>query len=233
MEPRTPKLPLGARALGSLAAGYLRLAGAATRWEFSGLEQARELVAVHSSIIFAFWHNRFSLMPLVHPLLLSGRKMAVMVSRSRDGDLLAALIGAFGFYSARGSTSRGGRAALLELARLLGSGCDVSVTPDGPRGPRYRVQEGTVALAAISGAPLIPVSFAASRCLVISGSWDHMRIPLPLGKVRVVIRPALFVPRRLDPAGREQWRLRLEESLRAADREATEVLLPRGKMSCP
>jgi len=225
--------PRSARILGVAAAGYIRLVGAVSRWTYVNEEAAAEHLAANGPLIFAFWHNRFSLMPLVYNNRLRRRRIAVMVSRSRDGELLAALIGSFGFHSARGSSSRGGRAALLELARLLADGSDVAVTPDGPRGPRYRVQDGAVALASVSGAPLLPASFAVSRCLILRKSWDHMRIPLPLGRIGFAFGPPLLVPPGLDREARGVWCRRLEEGLLQADRSASEVLINTGKMSCP
>jgi len=225
--------PVIVRSLAHLAAGFIRVVGFTSRFEWRGLEPAKKIVEGGEVPIFAFWHNRFTVMPLAQRRKMHGLKMAVMVSNSRDGELLAGLIGAFGFYSARGSSSRGGRKALLELVRLFKDGYSVAVTPDGPRGPRYQVQEGVIALSAITGAPLIPVSFASTRCLVLRGSWDHMRIPLPLGRIRVVFSEPLRVPRKLTPEDREKWCLKLRQGLLSADEEASEVVdIPR-KMSCP
>src|SRR5271157_3309429 len=107
-------------------------------------------------VIFCLWHNRLAISMLVHRR--HPRKLAALVSASKDGALLAAVLGRFGVEQIRGSSSRRGPQALLELTSHAQKGYDLAVTPDGPRGPRYVVQEGVIALAQLTGLPIIPVT---------------------------------------------------------------------------
>nr|HPJ71560.1 lysophospholipid acyltransferase family protein [bacterium] len=205
----------------ALASGLIRMVGRSSDWEFHNREELEKVLESPGRAIFAFWHNRFMMMPYIYRRFLQpGRRISVIVSRSRDGELLSRLIGAFGLHSVRGSSTRGGRAAFVEIVRDLAAGGDAAVTPDGPKGPRYQVHEGVIAIAAVTGLPILPVSFASTLQLVIAGSWDHMRIPLPLGRIRVVFGPAIEVPRAAAGEERSRWAEVLRRSLRAVDRRA-------------
>jgi lysophospholipid acyltransferase (LPLAT)-like uncharacterized protein len=123
-------------------------------------------------IIYAFWHNRLFLMPYNS----RDRKAAILISQHRDGELISRTMARFGFSSVRGSSSRGGGRALRRMPRLLKEGIDIAITPDGPRGPRYRVQPGVIYLARLSGRPVYPVTFAADRFRSFN-SWDRFQVP--------------------------------------------------------
>ncbi|MBI3610840.1 MAG: lysophospholipid acyltransferase family protein [Nitrospirae bacterium] len=109
--------------------------------------------------ILAFWHGRQLMMPFVY----TGKRISILISRHRDGELIARTVGYFGFHAARGSTTRGGATALRRLVQAARSGADLAVTPDGPRGPRYAAQLGTVELAKLTQLPIMPVAFGASK----------------------------------------------------------------------
>ena len=111
------------------------------------------------NVIVAFWHGRQLMMPLAY----AGKKITILISRHRDGELIARTVGYFGFHAARGSTTRGGAGALRSLVRSARAGGDLGVTPDGPRGPRHVVQPGVVELAKLTGCPIIPLAFGASK----------------------------------------------------------------------
>ena len=111
------------------------------------------------NLIMACWHGRQLMMPFVY----QGKKISILISRHRDGEWIARTVGRFGFHAARGSTTRGGAAALRHLIRSARAGEDLAVTPDGPRGPRHVVQLGVVALAKLTGLPILPVAFGASK----------------------------------------------------------------------
>ena len=128
--------------------------------------------------IFCFWHNRFLMMPYVSQRVSIGRKICVLASRSRDGQYISYVLDGFGFSAARGSSSRSGDVAIKEMASRLKSGMDAAVTPDGPRGPRYRVQPGVILLSQLSGVPIVPVTYDVSRKARLR-SWDRFIIPLP------------------------------------------------------
>jgi lysophospholipid acyltransferase (LPLAT)-like uncharacterized protein len=141
------------------------------------------------------------------------------VSRSKDGEWTARLFTKLGAETVRGSTSRGGATALRGLVRAAKEGKDLAITPDGPRGPAERVQPGAVALARLSGRPLLPVAFACRPCLR-AGSWDRMIVPLPFGRGLFEYGEALWVPRDADAEASEKARLELERRITEATESA-------------
>jgi len=151
--------------------------------------------------IFAIWHNRQLLAPGLYRRFFRGagpdRRLAALASASRDGAVAARILELFGARAVRGSSSRRGAVALSEMISLAAEGYDIAVTPDGPRGPRYRVQPGAVALAQHTGLPLVPLSLTLSRKKVLP-SWDGFQIPLPFGTCAVIAAEPLQVPRELD-----------------------------------
>lgn len=211
-----------------LAGGYIRLVGATSHWEVEGFEPTAEIHRNGRSAIFAFWHNRFILMPYYYRHRMGRERIAVMVSQSRDGRIVKDFLDRYRLRTVRGSSSRGGRGAMLSLLRLLKEGWDVAVTPDGPRGPRYLVQDGVLTLAAVSGLPIVPVSVAASLRYVFRRSWDHFRLPLPGSRIWMVFGKPLAVQRELTDAERENCREILRRRLRRADLRAEKLagLLP-------
>jgi lysophospholipid acyltransferase (LPLAT)-like uncharacterized protein len=130
--------------------------------------------------IYVVWHARILLLPHLY-----GRRRArVLASHSRDGELVTRFVTRFGLEAVRGSSSRGGASALWLLLRSLRDGRDVVVVPDGPRGPREMIKPGVVALARLSGAPIVPVALGASAEWRL-GSWDEFRIPRPFARCLV------------------------------------------------
>lgn len=144
--------------------------------------------------ILAFWHRHLLLMPYSY----RGRRISVLVSRSRDGELIARTVNRFGIDASRGSSSRGGAQGLRELLRKAAEGYDLAFTPDGPRGPAGVVQPGVILAAAAMGWPVQPVALAATRCRRLR-SWDRFVVPLPLSTVHFVYGEPLTVARRADP----------------------------------
>jgi lysophospholipid acyltransferase (LPLAT)-like uncharacterized protein len=142
------------------------------------------LGAEHAPAIYAIWHNRFFLLPVLVPPE-KRPQTAILVSQSRDGGYIASFLEAFNFSVIRGSSSKGGMRAMIQLKRHLAKGGSVAITPDGPRGPVYTVQPGIAWLAEKSGVPVVPVSVNAGRAIKLR-SWDRTQIPLPF--TRVVFR---------------------------------------------
>ena len=131
---------------------------------------------------------------------------------------MAAVLGAFGVEQVRGSSSRRGPQALLELTSRAATGCDLAVTPDGPRGPRYVVQKGVISLAQVTGLPIIPVTCNAERKLCLK-SWDRFQIPLPFSKCELILNTPIVVPREACEVRREELRMQLENCLRASSED--------------
>ncbi|HET9418988.1 MAG TPA: lysophospholipid acyltransferase family protein [Chthoniobacterales bacterium] len=141
---------------------------------------------VTQNYIGALWHNRLLVFPLVLRRFFPNRKGAALISASRDGDLLTDAIARFGFDVVRGSSSRLGASALLQLSDTLAAGRDVVITPDGPRGPAYELGPGIIFLAQKTGAPVLPMNLEYSSCWRFK-SWDRFIVPRPFSKVRVLI----------------------------------------------
>ena len=134
--------------------------------------------SVTENYIGALWHNRLLIFPLVLRRFFPNRPGSALISASRDGDLLTDAIHRFGYDVIRGSSSRLGASAILQLTEELASGRDVVITPDGPRGPAYELGPGIVFLAQKSGASVLPMNLEYSRCWRL-GSWDRFIIPQP------------------------------------------------------
>lgn len=170
-----------------------------------------------SPVIVCFWHNRILGITFafnrIYPKNRSG--VTVLTSPSKDGEILAQLVGAFSMAAVRGSSSRRGSRALLELVKLIRSGRDIAITPDGPRGPRYSLGPGIILLAQTTGARILPVHASFSRCVRMK-TWDGFIIPLPFSKVSVTIDQALAVPDELSGQDFEDKRKHLEELLKYA-----------------
>jgi lysophospholipid acyltransferase (LPLAT)-like uncharacterized protein len=140
--------------------------------------------AIHESgrpALFAFWHG--VLLPLTY--VCRRRRIQVLTSLHRDGEVISRVIEALGFGAVRGSSSRGSARALVAMMARGAEGLDIAVTPDGPRGPARSVKRGVFYLAEKSGARLVPVGVGASRVRRLS-SWDGFMIPLPFSRVSVV-----------------------------------------------
>lgn len=199
-----------------LGSGLIRALGNSWRIEWVGSAAAvEERLARGIPHIFAFWHARMLPLTFTH----RGRGAAVLVSRSRDGELIARTIERLGFVTARGSSTRGGREGALEMLEWAGNGRILhGITPDGPRGPAERVKPGLVWLASRTGRPVVPVATAASRGWKLN-SWDGFRIPAPFAHVIMGYGEPLTVPPDLDEGAAEAWRERLECALQAITRD--------------
>ena len=167
---------------------------------------------VTENYIGALWHNRLLIFPLILRRFFPNRRGAALISASRDGDLLTDAIRHFGYEVIRGSSSRLGASAILQLTEELASGRDVVITPDGPRGPAYELGPGIVFLAQKSGASVLPMNLEYSRCWRL-GSWDRFIIPQPFSKVRVLISQPHHVERTGTPEEFETERRRVQDAM--------------------
>jgi len=157
--------------------------------------------------IYVFWHEH-----ILFPLYLRGHcNMAMLLSRHRDADLLARIAYHLGFDCVRGSTYRGATSAVREMARRSNS-MNLTITPDGPRGPRRHLAQGPIYLASKLGLPLVAMGFGYDRLWRL-GSWDRFAIPKPFARARAVVSPRIHVPPNLDREGMERYRFRVEDLL--------------------
>lgn len=159
--------------------------------------------------IFAFWHGRMMLLPVFCP---SGRPMRVLISLHRDGRLISRVIGFFGQSTVSGSTSKGGKEAVVEMLRALEAGGNISITPDGPRGPAYVVAKGTISVARLAQKPILPVTFASTRAKHFR-SWDKFLLALPFGHIIFCAGAPIMVDKEATDDEQETMRLYVEHMM--------------------
>ncbi len=204
------------RALCWIAALYVRLVHATTRWTVRGAEIPRDLVDRGLPFIVCFWHGRLLMMPYAWP---SGAPFMMLISSHPDGRLISGLIRQFGLGTIVGSSTRGGAAALRDIVRTLKAGHAVGFTPDGPRGPRMRASSGVVAAARIAGVPIVPVTVATSNRRVLQ-SWDRFIVNLPFGRGAFLWGEPIHVDQNANDDAVERIRREVEERLNALTAEA-------------
>jgi lysophospholipid acyltransferase (LPLAT)-like uncharacterized protein len=167
-------------------------------------------------LIITFWHNRILAITVAHmrhyPRRLR-KGVAVLTSPSKDGEILAQLMACFHMGAIRGSSSRRGARAMMECADWLKSGADLAVTPDGPRGPRYKLGPGLILLAQTTGARILPVHVRFSNAATIQ-SWDGFRIPLPFSRLDITMGAYETIPPTPTDEAFEAERLRIETLLK-------------------
>jgi len=167
-------------------------------------------------LIWAFWHNRLFVVPYLSERYLPQYHGSALTSASKDCEILAAYVKCFGIGAVRGSSSRGGVRALVEMRRLIESGISIGITPDGPRGPRYYLNPGIIKLAQITRCQIMPIHINYSRFWPLK-SWDGFMIPRPFAKVSVTFDTLLEIPPTNDDAEFEIQRARIEKVLRSPD----------------
>jgi lysophospholipid acyltransferase (LPLAT)-like uncharacterized protein len=205
-------------AIAHLSTPLLRWLGATWRWRVEGEERLRQAEAGGAHGIHAFWHGR-----ILHGTLhFRDRGIIVITSENYDGEWIARVIHRFGFGTARGSSSRGARKALLQLVKEARAH-PTAFTVDGPRGPARVAQPGAVWLSKATGNPVIPFHAEAAAHWSLR-SWDRTQIPKPFTTVALVFGEPFTVPRDADDDALEQYRVRLEQELANAERRCFELL---------
>jgi len=198
-------------------------------YRFVHVEGAGHLDALaqeRAPILGACWHNRMFVCGswFLTALRRAGRGMAVLVSLSRDGDLAATLARMARVHVVRGSTTRGGTEGLYKLTRVVRRrGLSTFTAPDGPQGPVYVCKPGTLVLARTTGAPILPLAFAADRTWRF-GSWDRLVLPRPLARVAFVVGEPLRVPPGAGEGELAALTVELERRLRAGVRACEAAL---------
>jgi lysophospholipid acyltransferase (LPLAT)-like uncharacterized protein len=210
----------GSRMICWLAQLYLRFVHATGRWQFVGNETVIALWAQKRPFIAAFWHGRILMMPFAWQRM---APMHMLISRHPDGRLIAGVVRYFGIEWIAGSSSLGGQQALRAMLQCLKDGNCVGITPDGPDGPAMRASPGIIAVARVSGAPILPVTYATARRRIL-GSWDRMLLPLPFSRGVFMCGELIDVPTKLNDAAIESQRLRIEEQLNALTAEADRLM---------
>jgi len=206
------------RAVGWIIFALIRIVSATIRYRVN--DRSADLKRLSSApAIFCTWHNRLVLSMIIYSKIRhTAPGLAVMVSASKDGGFLTGILQCFGAEPVRGSTSRRGPQALKELTTWARRGYDLALTPDGPRGPCYVVQDGAVALSQLTQLPIIPVTYNLAWKIRIR-SWDRFQIPLPFSRCEIIFEKPIRVPRETAESGREQFRLELENAMKKITRD--------------
>lgn len=197
-----------AAAIAALGYPLISLIGKSCRWEVHGHEHYAAIRADESPPIFAFWHGR--ILPATY--FWRGRGIVVMTSENFDGEWIARIIERFGYGTARGSTSRGGPRAMVQLRRDIRRGQAAAFTVDGPRGPSRSVQPGAVWLASLTGSPILPFHIESQRYWS-ARSWDRTQVPQPFSRIAVAIGERIDVPLKASESVLEARRYDLEQAL--------------------
>ena len=190
----------------------INLIGRTTRFEVEGWENWERAAGAGSLPIYVFWHNRI----LLATYFWRRRRIVVMTSQSFDGEYIARFIQRFGYGAARGSSTRGGVGAVVEMVRLMRAGCPTAFTIDGPKGPRYVAKMGAVLLAKKTGHPVLPFTIKAERFWQAK-SWDAFQVPKPFTRARVLIAPPIYVAPDADESTLEAKRDELQRALDELD----------------
>jgi lysophospholipid acyltransferase (LPLAT)-like uncharacterized protein len=216
---QSPSRRFQARLISALGYRAVALLGSTFRWKAEGLEHYDAIVQSGHQPVLAFWHGRI----LPATCYFRRRGIVVITSENFDGEWIAGIIERFGYGTARGSTSRGARKALLQLTRDMAAGKAAAFTIDGPRGPARVAQAGAVWLSKTTGNPVLPFHLEASRHWTLN-SWDRTQIPKPFATVSIAIGEPFSVPADADKAAVEEARRDLERRLQALEAQATALL---------
>ncbi|HUJ70078.1 MAG TPA: lysophospholipid acyltransferase family protein [Syntrophorhabdales bacterium] len=196
---------------------FLLLLGATMRITQVNREKADRLWQDRQGVIVCFWHGRLLAMPFAY----MGSRAKVLISRHGDGEFIARVIKYFGLGAVRASYRKATVGSIREILAELKQGTIVGITPDGPKGPRYRIKEGIVEIAKLAQRPILPVAYGADRKKVFA-SWDRFVLPYPFSRILFLWGDPVYVPKEASGNAVEQIRRDLENALvsltEAADR---------------
>ncbi|MDP2319689.1 MAG: lysophospholipid acyltransferase family protein [Acidobacteriota bacterium] len=215
---QSPRKRAEVAAIATLGYPAVRALTSTWTWKVSGAEHVDAITAAGHHPILALWHGRI----LAATPYFANRGIVAMASENFDGEWIARLLGKFGYGAARGSTSRGGPAAIRKLVRDV-KAHGVAFTLDGPRGPAEVAQPGAVWLARATGQPLLPFHSEAASAWALN-SWDRTQIPKPFTTVAMAIAEPIYVSRDADEQLMEESRVRLVTALAGARAECRRLL---------
>jgi lysophospholipid acyltransferase (LPLAT)-like uncharacterized protein len=210
---------------------YIRLVEVTCRWKFIGREHFDAADAKGKGVIIAFWHGRLLMAPIIRKE--SGKRVFMLISANRDGEIIAQGVRKFGVEFIRGSAAnpdkpgknKSGASAIAQMIAALNDGAIVGFTPDGPRGPGEKVKSGVIRLSQMSGAPILPAAYSTSGGSQLN-TWDRFLLAAPFSRGVFVAGPAIEAPKDNSLEAVETARRRLENALLEVTREA-DVLVGR------
>ncbi len=195
--------------------------GKLTRIQFGGREHFERLRRDKQPFIYCVWHGKILIPIFLHRY----EGICGMVSEHSDGEMIAQTLQRLGYSTVRGSSTRGGKRAMLGMIRTLRNGGVGAIMPDGPRGPRHEFKAGMIAIAQKSQAAILPFTFASSRVWRLK-SWDRFTIPKPFSKTLALYGEPIFIPAEIDDAEFEATRQSVEQRMLELEAEA-EAFFPK------
>ena len=193
----------------SISVAYLFVVKITSSWKHENTDIISKSWTGEEPVIVAFWHNRLLLMPFCWK---SKSPFHMLISKHSDGNIISNIINFFGISSIRGSSSSGGSMAIRKLLEVIKSSSSVGITPDGPRGPLFKANKGSITLSQLSGVKIIPVSASVSRKKTIN-TWDKLVFPLPFSKGICIWGEPIIIPRHLKENEKLTYIQKLEDSL--------------------
>ena len=161
-----------------IGAKYIKFVSFTTKWSFINKKYVENLWKKNESFILCFWHGRLLMMPLSWN---NKKKINVLISAHSDGQLLSKTVKYFDIKTIIGSSSKGGSEAIRNIIKSLKSGISIGMTPDGPRGPRMKINSAIIKIASLTGNKIIPLSYSVKKKIFLN-SWDKFLVALPFGK---------------------------------------------------
>ncbi len=198
----------------------IKLIGSTIRWRVEGWENWEAASSDGRLPIYTFWHNRIFL----GTYFFRRRNIVVMTSQSFDGEYIARFIKRFGYGAVRGSSTRGGTGAIVEMARLMRAGRSTAFSIDGPKGPRYVAKMGAVLLAKKTGQPILPFTITARNYWTPGRSWDGFQVAWPFTRARLDIAPAIYVPSDADEKTLNAKRDELQRALDEVNKHGAKAI---------
>lgn len=175
-----------------------------------------------SRYVVAFWHGSMLIGWFLHRPMMK-EKISALVSQSRDGEYLSAVLERWGYSMIRGSSHIGGKEAMQLMVNEVGNGSSLAITPDGPRGPRHEMKMGAVRVAQRTGSPLVLVGIAAKKKKNLR-SWDAFEVPMPFSKAVAVYSVPTIVPKELDGSSLDEFKETMQRQIHALTQEAENLL---------
>jgi len=173
-----------------------------------------EILSTETPIICAFWHGDMFMTAFLGIKEKKKKKnIAIITSRSRDGELMTRVLNKLGYLTVRGSSARGGLQALLNLMNVMKKNNNAAIAVDGPRGPYHKVKPGVILLAKKTGAVILPYAIQCNKKIIFKKSWDKSEIPLPFSSVNAIFSEPIKIPLDATKEEIEVYNSKLEETL--------------------
>ncbi|MCP4297253.1 MAG: lysophospholipid acyltransferase family protein [Proteobacteria bacterium] len=188
------------------------------RWE--GQENIKKLKEKNQNWIYTLWHNCIA----ISCWTLRNQDLTLLVSNSKDGEMVSQAIRFMGNNTVRGSSSKGALKAILQLVKKLKKGVSIAITPDGPRGPRYKLQIGAISIANRSGVPLLPIHCQASRQWIVN-SWDRHQIPKPFSTIVISVGEPYYLPENKMPLEELENQQSIFEAIMLQNAQKTQTII--------